>query len=254
MNEKAKHNKQDIIKHIHQTSNDVADHFDKFYSKDIELLAEDIAISFNILGEVIDRPKETQVSDADHQSALLFWTALNTLIASIEIFRRGYLKEPAMLSRNILEMVGTAYDIHLHPEKLNLFRSGKYDSAKSIGIVKQLSPAIGRMYGELSKMFSHVNRLHILPQGSYDLKRAILKRATLWIGGGFSEKDTRMQAIMLSDLMMTLDVINTVMEFIFYEEIKEHRFWTKLKNGIYKYSPIKRISERAMALQEKLIT
>jgi len=239
--------KESIINHICKTSNEVADHFDKFYLKDIELLAEDIAISFNILNQIIDRPKETQVSDADFQSALLIWTAINTSIASIEIFRRGYLKEPPMLSRNILEIVGTAYDIHLHPEKLTLFRAGRYKSTESIGIVKKIHPIIGKTYGVLSEMFAHVNRLHSLPQGSYNSERK-----SIWIGGGFSESDKLIQTIILSDLTMTLDFINLVMEFIFYDEIKEHRFWTKVKDGVYKHLPIERIRKRGNAQMKEI--
>jgi len=247
MDTKNKTTKEDIVEIIHKKSNDVAEHFDSFFSKEVELLAEDIAISFNSLHEIIDREEENQVSDADHQSALLFWTALNSLIASIELLRRGYFKEPATLSRHILEIIGTAYDIHLHPEKLSLFRSGKYRSTKGVGVVKGLSPAIGSMYGHLSEMFGHVNRLHLLPQGSYEPKRA-----ALWIGGGFSEKNTMGCVLILSILTTTLDVANAVMEFIFYEEIKEHRFWTKLKDNEYRHFPIARIRERALALAEKL--
>ncbi len=117
MDTKNKTTKEDIVEIIHKKSNDIAEHFDSFFLKEGELLAEDIAISFNSLHEIIDREEENQVSDADYQSALLFWTALNSLIASIELLRRGYLKEPATLSRHILEIIGTAYDIHLHPEK-----------------------------------------------------------------------------------------------------------------------------------------
>lgn len=247
MNKKNKFSKKDIIEHICQTSNDVSDHFDKLYLEDIDLFAEDIAISFNILIDIIDRPRETQVSDADFQSAFLFWNALNTLIAAIEIFRRGYLKEPGVLSRNILEAVGTAYDIHKHPKKLPSFLSGKYKSAKSIGLVKKLSPVIGTMYGQLSQDFSHIGGLYVLPQGSYYPGRG----RSLWIGGGLSENDRESHFVLLIDLMMTLDIINAVMEFVFYEEIEEHRFWARLENGTYEHFPIKRIQERAARLKKK---
>jgi len=199
------------------------------------------------LEEIIDRPQETQVCDADYQSALLFWNAFNTLIASIEIFRRGYSKEPAVLLRSMLEIISTAYDIHLHPEKLRLLRSGKYSSSKSIFILKKINPVIGKMYGTLSNMFAHVNAFHTLPQGSYKLTTK-----TFWIGGGFSVSHKKWQVLMLSKLTMALDIANAVMEIVFYDEIKKHRFWTKEEDGKYKHLPIKRIRQRGMDIGKKM--
>jgi hypothetical protein len=70
---------------------------------------------------------ESKISDADFQSALLFWTALNAYLVAVELFRRGYNKEPQMLIRNVLEIFSAAYDIHANPEKLDMLRKGRKD-------------------------------------------------------------------------------------------------------------------------------
>lgn len=237
-----------ILQGIKERSNGVALAFDEEYGEDLEKLVEDVAESFEVLRGIIDREVENQVAENDYQSVLLFWTALNTYISAIELFRRGYFKEPPMLLRNMVEVFGVAYDIHIHPERLNLLRElrGRYNSQRSINMLKSIHPIIGAMYGRLSNTFTHVNALHILPQGSYTGSNR-----TLWIGGGFSESDRKQHIFSLSALRLALDLLNATLEFTLYEEIEQHRYWTKELNGRYKHQPNNRIRTHAHDIMKR---
>lgn len=240
--------KEYILEGIKERSNGVALNFDEEYGEDISKLVEDVTESFKALQGIIDREVENQVKENDWQSALLFWTALNTYVATIELFRRGYFLEPSMLLRNILEILGVAYDIHLHPEKLSLLREleDRYDSPKSISILKSIHPVVGAMYGQLSDMFTHVNVLHTLPQGTYTGSRP-----TLWIGGGFNEEEKEKHLYGLSALSMTLDLLSITMELTFYEELERHKYWIKEPDGSYKYQPNERVNARTDDIMER---
>lgn len=237
--------KETILRQLHSTSNDIAQKIDDLYSEELTGIAEEIAISYTILHDIINREDQSKISDADFQSALLFWTALNTYLSAIELFRRGYNKEPQMLIRNILEIFSAAYDIHIHPEKLEILRKRPkdFDSKQSIKIAKQIDPMIGQMWGRLSGAFSHVSVFHTVPH----------KTEPLCVGGLFDPKDQGVIICgVLPPLNLTLDILNSILEFTFINEISSHRFWKKISQNYYTYSLPKENSERGKKLMEKM--
>lgn len=238
--------KEQITDHIYEKSNAVASDFYREFGSVIDSLAEDIAISFTILADATDRNPEDEVSDADFQSANLFWNALNTELSAIELFIRGYMKEPAVLTRSALEIAMVACDLHLNPDKLSFFYAGKLQSTESIGVIKQVIPAIAPMWGQLSDYFAHVSLLHVLPQGSYKDDRV-----AKWVGGGFSKEHEKSHLFILSILTMTLDVVNDLIEFSLLSEIPDRRFWEDVEGGVV-YKPLQRIRDRSNVLMEKI--
>lgn len=187
--------RETIIRQLQTTSNDIAQAFDSSYLRELEEIAGDLAISYQQLYDIVNREDQSTISDADFQSALLFWTALKTYLSAVELFRRGYGKEPQMLIRNVLETFSAAYDIHLHPEKLQVLRERpkKFDSKKSIKIAKQIHPVLAQMWGMLSGRFGHVSTLHTVPH----------KTAPLCIGGLFEPKD---QQAVICGVLPTLNL------------------------------------------------
>lgn len=239
--------KEDITSHIYQKSNMVATDFYRKFGSVIDDMATDIAVSFTILLDATDRDAESELSDADYQSAHLFWNALNTILSATELFIRGYSKEPAVLTRNALEVASTACELHIYPDKLVAFREGKLESTKSIGVVKNVIPAIGPMYGQLSNVYSHVSVMHSLPQGDYKNGKA------MWIGGGFSADHEKFHLLAISNLIMTVDVVNDLLEFVFLTEIPDRRFWVDFE-GAHHHKPIKRIKDRSENITKRLVS
>ncbi len=235
-----------IFNSLHLTSNKIAQEFDTLYSQEISEIAEEMATSYQILFNVINKEDQSKTPDNDFQSALLFWTALNTCLSAIELLRRGYNKEPQMLLRNILEIFASAYDIHIHPEKLNILRykPKEFDSTKSINVVKQIHPVIGQMYGSLSDKFSHVSIFHTVPHNS---------KNPFCVGGLFdpNEQKTIVCGLLLP-IKLTLDVLNSVLEITFIKEVSVSRFWKKTENGSYQYTPSKKIIECEEKFIEKI--
>lgn len=238
--------KDTIFNSLHSNSNNIAQELDILYSKKISEIAEEMAISYQILFDVVNKEDQSKTLDNDFQSALLFWTALNTYLSALELFRRGYSKEPQMLMRNILEIFASAYDIHINPEKLDILRykPKEFDSTKSITVVKQIHSVIGQMYGSLSDKFSHVSIFHTVPHKS---------KNPFCVGGLFDPNEQKAIVCgLLLPLTLTLDVLNSVLEITFIKEIPTSRFWKKTEDGSYQYAPSKKIVERGEKFMEKM--
>lgn len=238
--------KETIFNQLHSTSNKIAQEFDVLCLQEITDIAQEMATSYQILFDIIDKEDQSTTLDNDFQSALLFWTALNTYLSGIELFRRGYSKEPQMIMRNVLEIFASAYDIHINPKKLDILRNNpkKFDSKKSIKIAKKINPIIAEIWGRLSSQFSHVSIFHTVPYYHKD---------PLCVGGLFNSNEQKVVIYsLLPILMLTLNVLNSVLEITFINEISKSRFWKKNLNGSYKYSPSKEVMDQKERLSKKI--
>lgn len=237
--------KETILRQFKSTSNEIASKFDEVYTADLEMLAEELATSYNALLDILEKNKE-QIQNNAHQSALLYWGGLNSVLALIDLLRRGYTKEPQMILRNVLEVFAVAYDIGASQEHYELFMKDpiKFPSTKSVNAAKQVHDIIGQWYGLLSDYSSHVGPLHILPHKI---------TSGFYVGGMFDPKD---QAVVRLDLMMitgTLDILNSLLELSFIRHIATPRFWVKIDEDTYKYTPNEARTERTMREMEQAI-
>ena len=233
------------MRQLSKTSNEISLKFDKLYSAELEEIAEEMAIHYQFLKDVIDKEDQTIVSDADFQAALLLWTALNTYLSVVELFRRGYVKEPPMLIRNILEIICAAYDIHLHPTRLRTLREKPkdFDSKQSIRIAKKINPIIAKMWGMLSSHYSHVSIMHTVPHQSIPL----------CIGGLFDPANQKVSICgLLAPINLTLDSLGSILELIFIKCITTPRFWIKETGGSYAAIIPEKNRERGKRLQEMM--
>ncbi len=221
--------KEIILKQLQSTSNEIALKFDKNYSGDLDVIVEELAVSYNILIEIIYKDRKC-VPDNDFQSALLYWTALNSILASLELLRRGYTKEPQMIMRNVIETSAVAYNFHTDPDLYGKFISNldkKFDSTKSVTKAKKVHDIIGQQYGMLSKFFTHVGPLHVLPHKVTN---------GLCIGGMFDFDNRAIMNINLMAITGTLDILNSLLELTFIQHITNCRFWKRIGNTA-EYTP-----------------
>lgn len=220
--------KEIILRQLQSTSNEIALKFDEKYKSDLDVVAQELAVSYNILLEIVNKDKNC-VPDNDFQSALLYWTALNSVLASLELLRRGYTKEPQMIMRNVLEIFAVAYNFHIIPNLYQQFINNpdkKFDSAKSITEAKKVHNIIGQQYGMLSQFFTHVGPLHVLPHKVTN---------GLCVGGMFDPDEQAIVNINLMAITGTLDILNSLLELTFIQQITNSRFWKKIDDTTYEY-------------------
>jgi hypothetical protein len=242
------HSKEEILNHIHSTSDKVADHFDKFHSAFVESMASDISVSFKELDSIINHPTH-DLNDQEFQSALLLWSCLNSAICAIEAFRRGYFIEPSAICRNTLEYACAAYEICKDVSAHTKYMSGKYHSNEAPTFAKKQLAMIGKVYGILSNLYTHLSPLHSVPQGATNDKGST---SNLWIGGGFSEQDKRKHHMVRMSISLLVDIIGAITELCFYELVVEKRYISKNSDSILEWSPNERIVGREAALAAEM--
>lgn len=242
-------NKETIIEQLESTSNGIAQKFDELYSEEIEDISEELSISFNNSLIIINYENQKEISDNDFQSALLFWSSANTIIASLELFRRGYVREPLIILRHSLEVMSTAYCVHKNPEMARYFLQGlkgskNIASTKNISEAKKIQPMIGRMYGMLSQTVSHVSALHVVPHGS--------KSAPLCVGGLYDPEEQKYGPIDLSMILTSTEILNSLIEVAFINKMKNIRFWERIGNDTLEYKPLSEIKKRQKKILDTL--
>jgi hypothetical protein len=237
-------NKETIIEQLKTTSNEIAQKFDNLYSDKIEKIAEELSVCFNNLLTIINHEKQEEISDNDFQSALLFWSSANAMIGSLELFRRGYPREPLVILRHSLEIMSTGYCAHENPKIAKDLLEGKsVGSTKNISGAKRIQPIIGPMYGMLSQTVSHVSTLHVVPHGS---------KTPICVGGLYDPEAQKYQPIALSMLLTTTKILNSLIEVAFINKIKNIRFWEKIGEDVLKFKPLPEIKKMQEETLEEL--
>ena len=238
--------KETIISQLQNKSNEISLAFDIKYKDEISDISNELSYVFNILSTVINREDQSIVSDQDFQSACLFWTGLNTILAGVELFRRGYNKEPQMLLRNALEIFATGYDIH---KNLNRYQEltnnpNKFSSTDSIKVAKEIHPVIGNFYGLLSDRFAHVSVMHILPHNS---------DTPLAVGGIFDPKNQETIVLGMTTFTLTFEVLSSILELAMFKYVENPKFWKLVNGDTCEYTPNKeRMSDLSNKIKETI--
>lgn len=220
--------KEDILRQLRSASNEIAKEFDVAYGADLEVFAEELAVSYTILLDVIK--SDDKLPANDFQGALIYWGALNTILGSIELLRRGYTNEPQVLMRNALEAFAVAWDFHVNPERYKEFMANveRFKSTLSITTASKVHKIIGEWYGLLSQVFTHIRHAHSLPHKVRD---------RLYVGGRFESDDQAVTKMCVVMIMGNIDVLNSLLELTFIVRITKPRFWEKTSVDTYKYTP-----------------
>lgn len=217
-----------VLKTWSVTSDEIAKAFDNVFRQDINELSQEMCATFDILDQLIHEVK-SPLADNDLQSAFLYWGALNTIISAVDLSRRGYTKEPQMLMRNVLEIFAVAFDVHENIERYYLYKNNpdKFESTKSIPVVKKVSPFVAYQYGILSTHFTHVGQLHTLPHKEI---------GGFAVGGMFNPDDVAIETMNIAMIIGTFDVLNSLIELTFIRRITNLKYWKKTDASTYEYS------------------
>jgi hypothetical protein len=223
--------KDDLWKTLTTTRNAITEAFDRKYADEISELVEDLAYSYKLLSRVLNSEQQHKIPDNQHQALVLCWTGLNTLLAALDLYRGGYMREPQMLIRDALEIFAAAYDIFVNESRYELLKAGSKDfnSADSIKEVKKLHPIVAQFYGLLSQHFTHVSTLHLLPHKS---------STPLVIGGLYDHQEQQIAGQNLLMMMSSVETCNMILELLVAPYIRPLRFWIETdEKDTYKYVP-----------------
>lgn len=202
----------------------IADAFDKMCAADLKDLNDEVCRFMAMVASVATTRAEGEFVRELYGTCLALLTnAVQTLIAAIELTRRGFRLQPGILIRNVLESVSTVCHIVINENDLKTLKDGKLSSTRTIASAKKVFPPFGHMYGLFSEQFAHIGHLHYSTNGENALKP-------------YKEGEEALK-LNLSFLRVAIWAINVAAELAFFDSLPSHRYFQRLTNNAFIYNP-----------------
>ncbi|WP_245659582.1 hypothetical protein [Limimonas halophila] len=183
-----------------------------FYSNVIEILY----VQKQLLNKSDDKLKHSCINLIDQ--------AMVSFTASVDLARRGFRKQHAIMTRNMDELLMTVVYILSEEEGLERFYKGNIKHNEMMRAFKKIFPDFGHMYGLLSDRFVHVNQSH-----------AETERPTSY------RQDEESLAFIIQNLRLHVWLLDAVTELAFIDEIQERKYFTSKFGGLIEYNPSKSV-------------
>jgi len=151
--------------------------------------------------------------------AQLLLNGASSFVAATAILRMGYVLQPGIIIRSILESVSTVLHLLQHPRDLSAYENHTLQSPKTIAAAKTALPPFGVLYGHFSDNFAHIGHLHksINPVVEFKERHEALE-------------------VNLGSLRIAGWLLYVTSELLFNELVGEPRYWYPVQNG-YAYNP-----------------
>lgn len=149
----------------------------------------------------------------------LLMNAANSFAAAVAVLRTGYVLQPGIILRSLLEAVSTSLHLMQNPKDLHAYKSNTLQSPKTIAAAKKALPPFGLLYGHFSDNFAHIGHLHksITPIREYTSKHEALE-------------------VNLSSLRIASWLLYVTGELVFNDLVEHPRYWHPVDQG-YAYDP-----------------
>lgn len=151
--------------------------------------------------------------------AQLLINASNSFGAAIALLRVGYVLQPGIIIRSLLEAVSTVLHLLQYPHDLKSYEQHTLQSPKTIAAAKKALPPFGQLYGYFSDNFAHIGQLH----------KSITRLSE------YKNRDPALE-VNLSFFRIAAWLLYVTTELLCNELIEEPRYWYPVANG-YVYNP-----------------
>ena len=156
----------------------------------------------------------------------LLLNAMSSLMAALELMRRGFPLQVGILVRNALEVMALAAVINSDGQAYEKYKQDRLDSTSCIGLVKKAWPEVGsvlaKTWGDLSGDFAHVGFLY----NHWKMVSPVPTNGDLFALGTV--------LLSIKGALHTLDLLS---EVICYRHVHQPRFWKQLEANKYMYDP-----------------
>jgi hypothetical protein len=192
--------------------------FDKLCDEDIKelsaLLSQSSGLLYSGLKVALRYDQNLRAACAQ-----LLINASSSFGAATAILRMGYVLQPCIIIRSMLESISTVLHLLQYPKDLVAYEKHTLQSPKTIAAAKKVLPPFGELYGHFSKNFTHIGHLHksITPVTEFHEKHDAL-------------------VVNLDSLRIAAWLLYVTTELLFNEFVPEPRYWYPVKNG-YVYNP-----------------
>lgn len=205
-----------LIKRVKRESERVGKSFDKLCFDKMEELSHLYSNCVYHMADgfmcAVDKKNEIAID-----CGRLLFNAAKTIEASFELIRSGYILQPGMLLRSVVEVFSLISYIQIDEQAYTKFKEGKVDINKTIKFGKQLIPPLGRFQGLLSSKFVHISELH----SDFNI---------------VTEYKEMIEPLELNLAMIKVGIFITsiITELVFYDYFDSHEFWEKINKREFK--------------------
>jgi hypothetical protein len=192
--------------------------FDKLCEQDLRELSQLLSTTLGLLysGLKVALRCDQKLKTACGQ---LLLNAANSFGAATALLRMGYVLQPGIVIRSILEAVSTTLHLLQRPGDLAAYENHLLQSPKTLAAARKVLPPLGQLYGHFSDNFAHIGRLHksVTPVTE------------------FKERHPALEAN-LSSLRIIAWLLYVTTELLFNELLDAPRYWHPVVSG-YAYNP-----------------
>lgn len=192
--------------------------FDKLCEQDLrqlsQLLSTTLGLLFSGLRVALRHDQELKAACGQ-----LLLNAANSFGAATALLRMGYVLQPGIVIRSMLEAVATTLHLLQRPGDLAAYESHQLRSPKTLAAAKRALPPFGQLYGYFSDNFTHIGRLHksVTPVAEFNERHPALD-------------------VNLSFLRIIAWLLYVTTELLFNELLDAPRYWHPVVGG-YAYDP-----------------
>jgi len=172
-------------------------------------------------------------TEGQFQAFSVIKRVLDMLVSAIHMARQRGAIEVFILLRVALEAASTALQISRDQDAYQQYMIGKYNSPKAITFAKALLPAIGEVYGHLSKMAVHTYQPAYGPRTEVDENGDI--NEILSFEFTIRKHLPIQDSILLSSISLVAVIVLKITELILLEEDESLKGWLKLPGTRMKY-------------------
>lgn len=148
-----------LINQITRDAERIAKSFDELCAGDLEGISEQFALCYALLTSGMLKAARDE-DDLRIACGELLSNSLNSLAAATYMLRGGFVLQPGSVIRSCYESLAVVLHLIQFQQDLPSHRSHTFESTRAIGSAKKVFPPFGKMYGMLSKEFTHIGKLH----------------------------------------------------------------------------------------------
>ena len=208
-----------LLNQLHRDCPKIASSFDKVAEDELTRISALLAEALNIVAPQYFRLLDDDVSQLAVCSRLLYHSFV-TVMASIDLARRGYRKQFGSLVRDVIETLSTVLHICRYPEAIQQYQDRKLKSSKTIATANKVIPIFGKLYGLFSNQFVHINKFHESLGDLIEYK-----------------KDDEALRFILQNMKLVSWMIYVVSEFVFLNSVARPRYFEIIGPNAVVYNP-----------------
>jgi hypothetical protein len=156
--------KETVLKYLYELAPESKARLSKHFSEEVEEFSTLISQIIQTL-QNYQRLNPIQDENDPKQIAYAIMTrGANTLMAAFELVLSGYFWEPPVLFRNALEGFSSSWDIVHNETRFKTWKTNRnFSSTDSITNLKKAIEPVGKLYGMLSNIYAHINKINYSP-------------------------------------------------------------------------------------------